>query len=200
MAGDPVGVRPGVPVEDLQEACTRDLNDVPVVEGPGVVGMVDGCYSPGPADGVDVSLERRYHIPCIDRFHHPGDPNPVQMNGGLAVADPYRELFTRNHEGSAEPALLGSIVQQGQMVMVGEHQKVIPVSTVPPDYRLGVAVPIGLVGVGVDVALEPHWLVMTPPGRYVPDRLDPAVANGNILVPAVDHDVLLAADEQEFVT
>ena len=62
-------------------------------------------------------------------------PMPLKVNkrGG--------ELLARNHDRPLE-ATPGTVVQDGQVVVVAQDQEVVPVTAVPADHLVGVGVPV----------------------------------------------------------
>ena len=142
-------------VEHLQQAGPLHLAYRPVVERPVEVRMVDRRYAPGLDYRVNVGLQRRHDVARVDGLDDPRNPDAVDVDRRLASAEPDADLLAGHHQRLPEAATARAVVQQRQVVVVAQHEKVIAVPPVPARDLVRVLVPVRLGRVRMDVALVP---------------------------------------------
>ena len=150
----PVVVHHRVPVEYLQQIGPRDPHYVPVVVSPRVVRMVQRDDAPRRPYRIYIGLQRGRRFARVHRLHVPPDPDGPKVHRCLALVQLHRHLFPGDHQRPLPP--FHPVLQDSNVVMVRKHQEIVPVPPVPPHRLFRFGVPVGAVGVGVDVALEPH--------------------------------------------
>ena len=80
---------------------------------------------------------------------------PTWDRDDVAVICRNRDLFARNHQGDVRTAVSFAVVEEEEVVVLGEDEKVVAVVFVPGGYDFRLRVAVGLSRVRVKVAPEP---------------------------------------------
>ena len=120
-----------MPVEHLKHAGPFHTTYLPVVECPSIVRAVDGCYATCLDYRVHISLQRRHLVPSVDRLDDLRNPHAVDVYRRFASMYSDADLLARHHQRLSEAASAGAVLQQSQVVVVAQHQKVVTVPPVP---------------------------------------------------------------------
>lgn len=155
FAGGAIYIGAGMAVEDFEQAGASDLLDMVMVEGPVKVGVVNRGDAASADDRVDVGLDGRYNLAGVYRLDQVGDSYAVDVDRWSPRMLGKRYLFTGNHQRLLELAPAICIVEQGEMVVIAEDQKIIAVPAVPAHDIFGSLVAAIHVRMGMDIALVP---------------------------------------------
>ena len=104
--------------------------------------MVYGCYAPRLDYRVHVSLQRLDYPASINRLDYTRNPHTIDMDGRIAPIQTDTDLLSRHHQGLAKTAPASAIVQQRQVIVVAQHQEVVPMPPVPADDLVRVLVTV----------------------------------------------------------
>ena len=144
-------------VVDLEERVIADLPQLVRRDGPAEVRMVDVGDAVLLPDGIHVSLKHVDHGRAALRRHHARDVQAVDVQ--RLVAEAIRHLLALDDE----ELLVGAVqrverVDRREKVVIGEHEKLVPVLAIPAHDLVRRAVAVAVQRVRVGVALEPAGL------------------------------------------
>ena len=144
-------VGPQRALENLHHARASGFQNLIMVESPFPARVIDARYASRVQDGIDVGLHHHRHVSSVNGFNISTDPNRAQVEGDILAVSAERYLPAGNHQQARRFVLSSQIFEDGQMVVVGQHEEIVSVVVVPLDdlLRLGIAVRLGRVGMDV---------------------------------------------------
>ena len=127
-----------------------------MVEGPLPAGVVDAGDAASIANCVYVRLESGGHVVPVDRFDEAVDSDSANVyRDDVAAVCRNRDLLPRNHQGGVRAAVPVAVVEEEEVVVFRQYEKVVAVVLVPRGYEFRLRVAVGLGRVSVKVAPEP---------------------------------------------
>jgi hypothetical protein len=122
-----------VAVENFKELVVPHLLEFVCRNRPPEIGMIDVRYPSCVTDGIHIALDSLDHTLSTLRLDHSLDVKAIDVDGFIT------EVVTNLFSPDDEELFIGAVerveaVDAGQEVMVGEHEKLIAVFTVPADH------------------------------------------------------------------
>lgn len=146
-------------VEHFHQARAARLEDRFVVEGSLPARVVDAGYSARVSNGVYVGLECGGDVSCINRLYEAVYANCAKVYGDSVAFQGKSDFLARNHQRAERAVHPVAVVEQREVIMVGEDEEVVAVFSVPGGYLLRFGVAVGFGCVGVDISPVPSLFV-----------------------------------------